>query len=184
MYNSPHFLPLVWPEIRPILGGGKIIDLETTQNEFFKSLDRNSGLDYWQHMDNGQHRGIAVRIVDQPWKTFTIRYANKYGDKKVEFQKRLDAMRNLNKGIIFPAVTVQALVSNGILQDVAVVETYGLYKWLSGDFTSDVPIDLPTTPISYGHEGQSFITINWSDVKRAGIKIWSKSSGDLVTFFN
>lgn len=108
-WSAKLFQDQVWPIIKPILGGGDLMQMEgRPDTELSNKLDMIAGIDGW-HINNLGMRGIASRIQksNKCWGTFTIRMKRDNG-AKTEFEKRKIAIKECNQGWIYPAITVQA----------------------------------------------------------------------------
>jgi len=138
--SSRDFLRVVWPAIAKQMGGGKIYPVESvTQSGFAKELDVLAGIDVWHVIENEGMRGIASRVQwpkdgYPPFDTFSVRLSVSSG-QPTEFQKRLNAIRNRDRGYLLPEFTVQAYVAKpageGQLLSAAVVKTSSLISLLN-----------------------------------------------------
>ncbi len=174
--SSFDFLRVVWPAIKPMLGGGKLIPMEgKVDSNLAQLFDLNSGIDCWHFSANGQMRGIASRIqwTDRNWKTFTVRYSRKSGTR-TEYDKRIEAIRDFDaRGWLYPFLTVQAYICPprryGDLIDVAIVKTSDLI---------DVCTGILESADGFAQAGQinetsnaKFICVNWDWLKANGYQI-------------
>lgn len=176
------FARVVWPAIRPWLGGGEVTPVESVTSEGFqKDLDAMAGIDAW-HIMRDQHaiRGIASRVQSDgnAWNTFTIRLSRNYGRSfDTEYRKRLHALQNAERGFLLPHVTAQAYLSaprTGQLMSVAMARTSDLFR-LAEDIIergaySNVR-DIRGKPL-YGKRstgGEGFLWIAWDLFPLAGV---------------
>jgi len=129
--SAADFLRVVWPAIQSMVGGGKIIPIESITNDAMTDmLDKYSGIDAWHLSDEKQVRGVASRVQWRyPWDTFTVRYSRDSG-AKTEYEKR-KADISSGAGWLYPHLTVQAFIAGakgekGDLMSVAVIKTKDL----------------------------------------------------------
>lgn len=177
------FTRVVWPAIRPWLGGGEIVAVEAVTSEGFqKDLDTLAGIDAW-HIMRDQHaiRGIASRVQSDgtAWDTFTIRLSRHHGrSTDTEYRKRLYALQNAERGFLLPHVTTQAYVSaprTGELLSVAMARTADLFKLaqdiLERDSYAKVR-NIRGKPLHGKRQagGEEFLWISWDLFEVAGIK--------------
>ena len=117
-------------------------------------------------------RGLASRVqpTDRPWNTFSIRYSRRNGSE-TEYAKRMQAIRERERGWLLPALTVQAYVTKDRAQllSACVVGTVSLFEFLQEQMThaGDCCVELKTT----GSDGARFLAVKWSALRAAGIKI-------------
>lgn len=145
--SSAAFLNTVWPVIKPRLGGGELVPVESSEDKnMVRMLDMYCGIDGWHVSNNRQMRGIASRVQwsDKSWDSFTVRYARDSG-AKTEYEKRKEDIE-AKAGWLFPYVTVQAYLSgtkqnSGELLSVAIIKTDALIsacdEVVSGKATRD-----------------------------------------------
>jgi hypothetical protein len=133
--SSQVFLSVVWPAIRPMLGGGRIRPVEGAVDKSLEhDLDTLAGIDGFQMLDRqGVMRGIASRVQwirpgMQPYRTFTIRVKRPSG-AATEGEKRLHAIEHQELGFLFPNLTIQAYVSEPFddLLSVGIIHTRDLF---------------------------------------------------------
>lgn len=144
-WSSKAFRDVVWPHIeRPWFGGGELVPAEAVmQAEFAKHLDVLAGIDAWIIRRNAHGMtGIASRVQRirpgcKPYNTFTIRAWRKGANgqdspNETELQKRLHALRHVERGYLYPHVTVQAYVDDDAteLLSVAAVLTSDLFAYV------------------------------------------------------
>lgn len=132
--SARDFQDIVWPRISttPLVGGGVIRPVEAVAEKDFKDeLDLLAGIDAWQiQYSPTAIRGIASRVQWGPcYESFTIRTRLPSGNE-TEFQKRLRAIENSDKGHIFPHLTIQAYLDQrqGRLIGAAAVSTRQLIE--------------------------------------------------------
>lgn len=130
--SSNIFLKIIWPKIIYIIGGGKVIPVETvTEENFKKLLDQKAGIDNWQVIGTCI-RGIASRIqYNVNYKTFTIRHTRIGSDVETEYQKRMRAIYG-EGGFLYPHYTVQAYIKepeNKILS-IGIIHTRSLFDYI------------------------------------------------------
>jgi hypothetical protein len=114
--SAEAFQNIVWPSISQhvLVGGGIIKPVEAVASTAFANeLDMYSGIDAWQVLsDRRAIRGIASRVQwDSPYRSFTIRYS-KISGQKTEYEKRLDAIKNEDEGLLYPHLTIQAYIDS------------------------------------------------------------------------
>jgi len=168
--SSGCFVNVVWPVIKTSLGGGRVYPVEgNALNEMQMTLDRVSGIDAWHVMENDEGvRGIASRIQPDdgrhrwPYNSFTIRKSIVSGSD-TEYQKRMKAITQPERGYLFPPVTVQAYVRtyDGPVVSVAIMTTSDLYKSVKDHKWPVVP----------GADGNKFLAVWWEAIKDLGYKI-------------
>jgi hypothetical protein len=110
-WSAKVFCEQVWPLIQPCLDGGELMKMEGRPDiKLANELDMKAGIDGW-HIHGAGMRGIASRVQEtsKPWNTFTVRMARDSG-ATTEFEKRREALDSLDRGWIYPAITVQAYV--------------------------------------------------------------------------
>lgn len=135
LLSSSHFATLVWPVIGPMIGGGTIISVESLDSNLSMHLDVLAGIDALQ-VYNGMIRGLATRVqYGTPWASFTLRHKRTSG-ARTELAKRLDAIRNPQDGIMYPAIQIQAYISSrtdGRLYHVCAAHTVDILEaYISG----------------------------------------------------
>lgn len=158
------FREIVWPAIQDMVGGGRIIPIESEVTEDLKTiLDMDAGIDALQVIKpEGLIRGIGSRIQwgDKAWNTFTIRKSRDSG-AKTELQKRIESIDG-KRGGLYPHLTVQGYVTKprtGELQSVAIAPTRELFHLANY-------LDIKSKPQrnSWGYNRASnaeFIWISW-----------------------
>jgi len=186
--SSSDFLRVVWPVLSGRFGGGEIYPVESvTEKGFAKQLDVLAGIDVWHVVKNEGMRGIASRVqwTHSPFDTFSIRYATGSGNP-TEYQKRLHALRNKDRGFILPEFTVQAYVAppngSGSLLSVGIMKTASLIyliatilsKWDDAEENKDWGFRQP-----WGGD-ETFIWVNWSYILNSGraISVYRKPVND------
>jgi hypothetical protein len=163
---SEAFVSKVWPVIRPHLGGGEIIPVETvTDVDFAKQLDMLAGIDAWHVLTiNGvkSMRGIACRVQwdsghpAYPFKTFTIRCD--IGGGQTEYHKRKAAIEAHDRGALYPHLTVQAYLSErseSELLQYGIIETSMLIQ-----YCNDTKIE-SRKPLTNPKDGHKFWPVPW-----------------------
>lgn len=168
--SSYAFQNYVWPKVRSWCDEGRLEIVEnTTATGLARDLDTLAGIDAWQLLDNqGFMRGIASRVQTgaKNWRTFTVRKSCSSG-AKTEFTKRLEALKNRDRGAILPELTIHAYVCDyrkGPLLSVAVVRTVDLYEYLK-------------TQISKGRaktrstNNAVFYWVSWDELEASKIRI-------------
>lgn len=159
---------IVWPKIKGICGGGQLIPVEeVTDSPFAKQLDTLAGIDAWQISNDRLLRGIASRIQYEPdiYESFTIRTSLPSG-RDTELQKRLRAIKELERGWLFPALTIQAYLTKDHAEFIqaAIVRTRDLI--LQAKEKCDQGIDVKPAP-----GGNRFVIVWWKELLQAGIKV-------------
>ena len=96
MKSSSNFVNIIWPRIKPQIGGAYLIPVESvTDSKFAEYLDTQAGIDAWQVLGNvdgirmvwyGEIEvdGKKIRIV--LWKN----HYKQAGDKKPDYQIEID----------------------------------------------------------------------------------------------
>ena len=171
--SSADFRNLVWPAIRPMLGGGEIEAVEAvTAEQTTERLDWLAGIDAWHYLaDDGGMRGIASRvqwldprwIARWPWRTFTVRRSLPSG-RPTEYDKRLAALRQSHLGLLSPHLTVQAYVRDkgvGPVDCVGIVRTCDLIEY----------IENANPRVNRAATGQTFFVVRWDDLTNAGVRV-------------
>jgi hypothetical protein len=161
------FLELVWPQISRCCGGGDIIPVESVSDSGFAStLDLSAGIDAWQTLEDANAgtvlRGIASRVQwgDRVWDTFTVRRTVASG-RPTEYAKRLAAL-NEDRGYLYPHLTVQAYINDGVLLSVGVARTRQVIEAVRSDKHRPNPQD-----------GSTFFYVAFDDV--LDIKRWPRA---------
>lgn len=144
---------------------GDLRDVEMDNSPIAKMFDAYCGVDSFQIIDN-QVRGVAIRVQWKVnYKTFTIRY-KRANSTKTEYEKRAEAILG-DRGFIYPYLTIQAyLDKRGDAQSVlscCIVKTYDLYHYIFKNF--------PRLKTRKCPEGNEFLFISFSELKKSGIKI-------------
>lgn len=106
------FCSHVWDAIGPLIGGGRVISMESSQDNELRTLfDVTSGIDAWQIIDGQGMYGVASRV--QPsgfdWSTFTVRKSRDSGSR-TEWDKLRNAVYSKD-GRLYPKWFVQAYMS-------------------------------------------------------------------------
>ena len=174
--SASDFLRVVWPIVQRMVGGGKIIPIESvTDDAMTKMLDAYSGIDAWHLSNDRQVRGVASRVQwVTDWNTFTVRYSRDSGTK-TEYEKR-KADIDSNAGWLYPHLTVQAFISGnkgsgGDLMSVAVMETKTLINICENVIKQSM---LGNNNVNHGIRrtgNAKFIYVNWDWIKSSGNKI-------------
>lgn len=178
--NSAYdFQRVVWPVVNRWLGGGELRAVEAvTHDGFDKELDMLSGIDGW-HILKKEHaiRGIASRVQpikdgDKRWDTFTIRISRPSG-VDTEYQKRMHALNNPERGFLLPHVTTQAYVSTpsrqGQLLSVAMIRTVTLFRAAEKVVEDEQGSKLWGYRSTYS--GERLLWLSWDLFNPADIKI-------------
>lgn len=176
--SAKAFMTIVWPNIKVSLGGGHIVPVETvTDSRFAKQLDMNAGIDGWQLLqinDTTCMRGIASRVQwdkghrRYPFSTFTLRCD--IGGGTTEYHKRMAAINAVDRGALYPHLTVQAYL--GPKTDPVLLEC----GWVR---TQDLMAYCKEHKVEQGHkmkngqDGNGFLVVPWnalhSDGYRCGV---------------
>jgi hypothetical protein len=175
--SAADFLRVVWPKVQGMLGGGRLIPVETNATTaLVHDFDTLAGIDAWHMLDaKGVMRGIASRVQwGKNWRTFTIRVSRPTGGK-TEFAKRLFAIDNPDQGWLFPVLTVQAYVAEpagqGRLLGAGVIKTRELFE-----FARTHP-----RPLRYaGNGGEGFMHYRWAELRQAGYRVGEAEGDQLV----
>lgn len=172
--DSAHdFLHLVWPMIKPVLGGGEIEAVEAvTDEKTTERLDWLAGIDAWHYLaDDGGMRGVASRVQwwrrswerSWPWRTFTVRRSLPSG-RPTEWDKRLAALRQSHLGLLYPHLTVQAYVRKrgaGPVDSIGIVRTFDLIEYIE---SHDVTVRTAAGGVTFFHVG-------WDELRTAGVDV-------------
>lgn len=149
--------------ILPRLISGRIISVESQEDEVKKLLDIEAGIDYLRYDKHGL-QGIASRIqYKYTANTFTIRTERESGNK-TELEKRLYAIEN---DYLYPEFTLQAYFDNSIdlnLYSVAIIKTVDLFNYYK------------TNEDDFGKSASNakFIYIHWEKLRHLQIKIYKE----------
>lgn len=148
--SAHNFQSIVWPTIGPLLGGGRLMPVETvTDSGMAQTLDMLAGVDLWYvYQDHIFPIASRVQYGGRAWNTFTIRYSRPSG-QPTEYHKRLESIRT---GSLYPAVTIQAYVNNGQLLAAAAVDTRHLMQ-IAAKHEHQIRVN-PA-------DGAKFIYVNW-----------------------
>lgn len=171
--SSRDFVNLVWPAIKHLLGGGDIEAVEAvTTDRTTERLDWLAGIDAWHYLaDDGGMRGIASRVqwldprfaASWPWRTFTIRRSLASG-RPTEWHKRLEAVMDQDRGLLYPHLTIQAYLRAkvvGPVDSVGVVRTEDLVRY----------VDDNRCRIRKTRSGETFFVIGWDELRCRGVRI-------------
>ena len=148
------------------LGGGRLIPLEWDEHPVARALDQSAGIDAIHTLPGGRVRGVALRVqYGQVWASFTIR-ERRADLAETEAAKRLAAIRERDRGWLYPAVTVQAYLTapGGDLIYAAGVRTEDLYGYLQ---SPDARYDIMTN----GTDGNRFIVVWVEHLTEAGVRV-------------
>lgn len=170
--DSAHdFLRVVWPAIRQAVGGGDLRPVESVTSKGFQAdLDQLAGIDAWQIVSGTGIRGISSRIqwVDRPYKTFTIRKTRASG-APTEWEKRIDAIVNRERGFIAPYLLVHAYIAKprrtGRLLYAAVCRVDDLLEFAAENHRGSV-WDERRAP-----DGNTFAAFKVDALRRKGVKV-------------
>lgn len=173
--SSAAFEVAIWPAIKDYMGGGELIPVESvTNNTMTKDLDQIAGIDAWHILRiTSEMRGIACRVQwissnSQPWYTFTIRLQRTSGTR-TEWHKRFQAIKRMNEGWLFPAITVQGYLARDTdeLLTVGCVETDKLIKYIvNGEKGTDYLVRENSV------DGNKFIAVHWDKLRECGVKVY------------
>lgn len=156
--SKSSFETLVWPAIGPMIGGGRAISMELSQDSELRTLfDVSSGIDAWQVSTDGGMYAIASRVqpYGRDWSTFTVRLTRKSG-AKTEWEKLKDACYSRD-GRVYPQWFVQAYTSRdgSSLLSCAAVRTTELVSHI--DFFCREEHDVRCN----GSDGNKFWMVGW-----------------------
>jgi len=156
--SKSSFETLVWPAIGPMIGGGRAISMELSQDSELRTLfDVSSGIDAWQVSANGDMYAIASRVqpYGRDWSTFTVRLTRKSG-AKTEWEKLKNACYSRD-GRVYPQWFVQAYTSidGKSLLSCAAVRTTELVSHI--DFFCREEHDVRCN----GSDGNKFWMVGW-----------------------
>lgn len=176
------FERVVWPVVRRWMGGGELRPVEAVVHSGFdKDLDTLSGIDGW-HILREEHaiRGIASRVQpvgdgEKRWDTFTIRYSRPSGSP-TEYQKRLHALQNAERGFLLPHITTQAYVAKpsrqGRLLSVAMLRTSVLYHEAERLVSSGLAGEVKRWGFRRTYSGEKLLWLSWDLFDPRDVKIW------------
>ena len=166
----------VWPSIQKMLGGGRIEPVEAVVHEGFnKELDTLAGIDVWHIVDSLGIRGIASRVQwgNKSWNTFTIRLSRPKGGP-TEYEKRLLAIKNRNRGFLLPEVTVQAYMTNprrqGYVLNAGVINTIDLFTAVQRLYEESKP-ERHCWGMRKTEDGEWLIWVSWSFLSELGLRV-------------
>jgi hypothetical protein len=147
--------------VLPKLIKGRLINIETSDEEVLALMDIYSGIDAVRCHDK-RLQGIAWRAQwGKAWNTFTIRQ-QRFSGAKTELEKRIESIEH---GYFFPAFTMQAYFDNCFdlnCLSVGVIKTVDLFE-------------LYKTKPEIFKQRQSdnlFLFVEWDDLK-GYVKTWS-----------
>jgi len=174
------FERVVWPALAPMIGGGEYTSVElASEKATADDLDTLAGIDAWQVIrDEHCVRGIASRVQWDVWyQTFTIRISRDNGTT-TELFKRLKAIKNIDKGYLFPHLTIQAYVKKpkrkGELIGCAAVKTIGLYTEAERLMIEVGEDALRSSRQNYGirrADNATFLWIDWDYLNSIGVNV-------------
>lgn len=167
--SSSAFQRLGWPIIGHLVGGGRLVQLQTVEGvESDKALDTLGGIDaVAEHHGVGVvSLGFRVQWIEKDgklWNTFTVGHP-------VEYTKRLTAIET--DMFMYPHYTIQMYVEGerqgGRLLSIAAVKTKDLILFIR-DWpkrgTGDNRIRMESRP------GASFHVVEWSILRDYGINV-------------
>jgi hypothetical protein len=129
--SAKDFLEIVYPKIKDLLGGGKLVPVQmVTSSEMAVLLDRCSCIDAWYVEDDRGIRGIASRVqYDVDYQTFTVRRSRASGTR-TEFEKLAFAIK---REWLYPFWFCQAYIAKNPkrLLSVALCRTKDLIEYIS-----------------------------------------------------
>ncbi len=162
-WSAKLFCEQIWPLIRPYVDGGDLLKMEGRPDiQLANELDMKAGIDGW-HINGKGMRGIASRVQEAscPWNTFTVRMSRDSG-ATTEFEKRKIALEDIERGWIYPAITVQAYVAT----KEGPILSCGIAK------TSDI-IAFVTNDLHYikSTSNAQFAVCNWEKMQSQGYKV-------------
>lgn len=152
------FKQSVYPEIRHLLGEGRIIPVEAvTDNEMADKLDKHAGIDFWFIQTDTGMFGIASRVQDggTDWSTFTVR-RRRFSGADTEFKKR---KRQLKNDYLTPRYTCQAYTDGHDFINAGLVKTRDLIRYIDEGSRGDEYIVRKTS-------NADFFVVEWSDIGR------------------
>ena len=115
--SAAAFQDKLWPKISHVLGGGRIVCVESVSDrDFFRQcLDMYGGIDTWHvNDDRSLMRGLATRM-QKPlkvrfFKSLTIRYRKRSGND-TEIHKRMKALQEPDNWL-HPSIVIQGYFTN------------------------------------------------------------------------
>jgi len=178
--SSSNFVNIIWPRIKPQIGGGYLIPVESvTDSKFAEYLDTQAGIDAWQVLGNVDGiRGIASRVqvskTQNPFNSFTVRYKLASG-RETEYQKRMRAIKCTDRGLLFPFLTIQSFIDKEKkFLSAAAIRTASLFESIM------LCPDIWHKRVAY--DGNVFIYAFWEDLQRNGYNIIIVDNSDIYDF--
>lgn len=167
--SAADFAQIVWPVVQsacPELRGSALRLVEGRVNEVIaRELDTCAGIDSFQLTSFGL-RAIASRVQwGTNYRSFTVRIWRS-GGALTEYRKRLNTLRRLHEGFLYPYWTIQAYLSErgGTLQAVAVAKTVELYRYIEQRKRRGPPCPERMA----GQGGERFLVVNWDEYQQSG----------------
>lgn len=146
------------PVLSRILCADDIRSVETStvngNSDILSALDITGGIDAIA-IRNGQMFGIASRICNGDYKTFTVRKERKTTGVKTEYAKK----NAQNAGALSPFYTVQAYFQNDKLVRIAMCYTSDLIDYIEQFKDNPQRIQVKTTADKGG--AVDFFIVNW-----------------------
>jgi hypothetical protein len=165
-------MDLVEPELVAATGEHFVAVEGVSVDEMARLLDTLAGIDFWNVRFGVGIRGLATRIQwGRSWRTFTIRNQRISG-ARTEYEKRKQA---IEKGWLYPELTLQAYVDNGKLLSYALAKTTDIIKMID---MGKAKIK-HTGPAQYGQA--SFYVVKWDDMKKMGYDILIRQLDEATT---
>lgn len=160
------FERIVYPVIRGLIGGGRLISVESIADSHLALLlDRCAGLDWIQITNDGYLRGLSSRIqFGRDYGTFTIR-RKRSNDHRTEYERLRYLSNNNNRGYITSGLTIQSYVSDrhrGRLLSCAIAYTHDLNQYI---------LEHDNLPVRRAPDGNEFCVISWHDLAIAHVPV-------------
>ena len=155
--SARDFDRVVWPSIKPAIGGGELLPVESVSASGFAArLDQVAGIDAWIIQRDMYMFGLASRVQwDVAYKTFTVRMRRPNG-MATEYEKRKAQIAT--SGSVYPKWTCQAYVRDGGLLCAALASTK--------DVIAAVSLGLGYERKAY--DGVTFWVVPWRDLWNEG----------------
>lgn len=188
--SSRLFRDHVWGQMIGWAGHGQLVMVEDDANPIARHLDVTAGIDAYQVWeDRYQMRGIASRVQydrhlrGRRYRTWTSRLQTRAGNR-TEFTKRLEAVKQLDQGYLYPHLTVQSYFdecatpgcrygcqARPALLRFAAIKTTDLYPILDAGYRGGWYRPIP------GDDGSLFLACPWDDARDLGVTsyVWDRT---------
>lgn len=159
--SAADFRRAVWPRLRPYVGGGDLVPVETvTDSEFARLLDTLGMTDAWQVCDPHGIRAIASRVQwgSRVWASWTIRRSLRSG-RPTEWHRLMQ-----EGDWQLPQLIVQAYLDRpgGTLLAASAIWTSGLQRMLREGWHGLARLN-PA-------DDSTFYPVWWAEAARRGVE--------------